>query len=453
MRIPYGARSYRRDNLPELRLENMFVEQSPTDETGVVLLSRKGLALSATRGTGTIRGVFQQANVFSGDTFVVSGSTLYRNATNIGTITGSGPVSFAAGATNELAINAGASIHRYDGATLATVTFPDTANVRKILFHDGLYLALRDATHKWYWSAVLDADTWDALDFASAESKPDTLLDAEVLNDVLWLFGQETIEPWANAGNADAPYQRIELGLISKGIHSTGALTELDQALHFVGNDNIAYSLRGGAPERISDHGIEERIAASATVSCFAFIDEGHAFLCVRLDSETLVYDIATREWTEFSSGAGNWFARCATKAGDTPMFGGDSGKVYVLSGWQDEGNELTRLFTAAVPLEGQPLIVDNLRVHAGVGTTEVLVGQGSAPVIELALSRDAGKTWSDMDPAPLGAMGDYRASPRWRRLGMFDHPGAMFRFRVTDPVPVRVSGVFVNEPGGGRSR
>jgi hypothetical protein len=35
----------------------------------------------------------------------------------------------------------------------------------------------------------------------------------------------------------------------------------------------------------------------------------------------------------------------------------------------------------------------------------------------------------------------------------MFDEPGALFEFRTTEPVGFRVSGVFVNEQGGGRSR
>ena len=67
------------------------------------------------------------------------------------------------------------SIRTADG--LDAVTFPDTANVRKVLFHDGLFLALRSDTQKVYYSAVLDADTWDALDFESAERRPDDLLD------------------------------------------------------------------------------------------------------------------------------------------------------------------------------------------------------------------------------------------------------------------------------------
>jgi hypothetical protein len=53
----------------------------------------------------------------------------------------------------------------------------------------------------------------------------------------------------------------------------------------------------------------------------------------------------------------------------------------------------------------------------------------------------------------PIGAQGQYRARPQWRRQGLFDPPGAMFEFRCTDPVDFTVSGVSINEPGGGRSR
>jgi hypothetical protein len=48
---------------------------------------------------------------------------------------------------------------------------------------------------------------------------------------------------------------------------------------------------------------------------------------------------------------------------------------------------------------------------------------------------------------------GGYRTVPEWRALGMFDFPGALFEFRVTDPVPFRVSAVKVNDPAGGRQR
>jgi hypothetical protein len=52
-----------------------------------------------------------------------------------------------------------------------------------------------------------------------------------------------------------------------------------------------------------------------------------------------------------------------------------------------------------------------------------------------------------------LGATGEYRTVPTWRRLGQFDFPGALFEFRVTDPVDFRVSAVKANDPLGGRER
>jgi hypothetical protein len=89
----------------------------------------------------------------------------------------------------------------------------------------------------------------------------------------------------------------------------------------------------------------------------------------------------------------------------------------------------------------------------ANTGATPVLSGQGSNPLIEMRYSRDQGKTWSLWLPASLGAEGQYRVRADWRRLGMFDLPGALFEFRCTDPVPLRISAVKVNAAGGGRSR
>ena len=320
-RVPYGKAAYQRSNgnFAEIRLVNMYVETTPVGRDGVAIVSRKGLSLSQTAGTGPVTGVFCEPNVFSGDKFTVSGGTLYRNTTSIGAIVGSGPVSFAAGAADELAICAGGSIYRYNGTTLVAVTFPDSANVTAITFHDGIYLAARALTHKWYWSAVLDADTWAALDFASAESRPDKLRDLAILGDALFLFGENTIEMWSNTGDPDAPYSRIEGRVTRQGVIATGCIVPLDNSLLFPGADGMVYRL-ADTPQRISDHGIEEKIAqcsaASGTVSAFGFIDNGHSFYCLRLSAGagigTYVYDVSTQQWCEFAThGRTNFAGRC----------------------------------------------------------------------------------------------------------------------------------------------
>jgi hypothetical protein len=451
MRLFYGKGANRKGNgnLPPLELKNMYLEATPANDEGAVLLSRKGLSEHANRGSGPIRGIFQQSGVFSGDQFVLSGSTLYRGATSLGTVAGAGPVSFAASST-ELAICAGGTLYRYDPTAtpaFAAVSFPDSASVRKILFHDGLFLAARDGGQRFYFSAVLDADTWGALDFASAERQPDPLLDMAVVNDTLWLFGSSTIEPWANTGDAELPYQRFEQRLITKGMYSTGCVVDIDNTLAWVGNDCIAYRL-GDVPERISDHFIEERIAASDAVSCFAYIFEGHSFFCVRLDGETFAFDLATGQWSELSTlGRDNFRGRCAVTVGaDTYLGDDETGKVWTLDGWEDGGDELERVFTVAAPLTSRGGPIDSLEVIANTGSTGLLSGQGSDPVIEMRQSRDGGRTWLGWRSEGLGAQGVYDKRVRWNRLGQPKPPGFLAQFRVTDPVPLRISAVTANE-------
>lgn len=447
--ILYGTGAYDRPdgNFPPLKLVNMWSEQSPTSEEGKALQSRPGLTLVATWGTGPITGIFQEKGVLGGALFAVTGGKLFTGGVDKGAIAGTGPVSFA-GTTNELLITAGSSLYSYNGTDLVAVAFPDSASVRAIEYHDGLFIAIRNNTHKFYWSAVLNGRTWDALDFASAESRPDNLLDLKILNDTLFLFGEETIEPWANVADADAPYQRIEQRIYGVGLHSTGCVRKLDNSLFFVGGDNVVYRL-ADVPERISHHGIEEKIAGATTVYAYTFIHDGHSFFCVKTNTQTFAYDVATQQWAELQNTAdANFNVACATVPGSGPMRMGDAvdGTVWT---WgedtDDNGVDYPRVFTAAVPLDA-PLSVENVRLW-------VNPGQNQGPVITMEYSRDAGQTWESAGVAGMGGAGSYRQLVEWRALGMFDFPGAMFRFTFRANGVLRVSAVKINERGGGRSR
>lgn len=453
--IPYGTGSYRRDkgSLPPLSLVNMFVEKTPSAENGVVLMSRQGLAESYRVGNGPIRGAYSEPGTFGGDVFTVSGMDFYRGETWLGSIVGDGPVSFAASGF-EVLLTAGASLYSYNGSDLAEVVLPDGFSARSVAFISGHFIVPRDGSHKFYWSAQLNGRSFDALDFASAESEPDTLVDAVAMRGNLYLMGQASIEPWYYTGALDLPFSLIQQRLFPKGAIDTGCSVEMDNALFFVGSDAIVYRT-ADVPERLSDHGIEERIEASETVSAFGYIFEGHTYFCIRLDTATFALDAATGQWCELQTfGRANFAGRCATARGETVLFGDDAtGKVWTFGDYSDDGQPLLREFTAAFPLKGGTAIVDNLTVDANSGRTDLLSGQGSNPVIEMAPSYDAGATWGTFRQARLGDQGEYRTRSRWTRVGMFDSPGAMFKFRVTDPVALRVSNVLVNEAGGGRSR
>src|SRR5690348_11991521 len=106
--------SYERNlgNFPRARIINMIWEAAPTVKKQAALIARPGLSEVEELGDGPVRGIYSAAGVFDGDLFTVSGNEVYRGTDLIGTITGSGPVSFA-GTADKLLIAAGGPLYRY----------------------------------------------------------------------------------------------------------------------------------------------------------------------------------------------------------------------------------------------------------------------------------------------------------------------------------------------------
>jgi hypothetical protein len=444
--IAYGSSAYRRTNgnFPELRLSNMFVEKAATSENQAAIISRPGLQVSMTNGSGPIRALFSQAGTFNSDVFSLSGSTLYRKTTSLGTVSGSGFASVAGG-YNELLVACGDKLKSYNGTNFVDAGFVGNSsnNVIATCFINSTFVAVEANSARYFWSAPLNGRSWDVLNFATAEREPDNLLDVAPLQNNLWCFGERSVEVHADNGGNDARFTPIETLGYDKGILATGCVCRADNALFFAGSDYAVYRV-GEAPQRVSEHWIEAKIQGSATCKVFSYRYEGHEFVAIRLDDGTLQYDCATQEWDENS-----WPIQCAVEG----YFGHDSsGVVASFGGWDDLGSALERRFTAALTLE-EPQSIDRLSLWANTGHTELMVGQGSDPIIEMRYSRDAGQTWSNFIPASLGKIGRYRVRAIWRRLGEFDPPGAMFDFRLTDPVSLRISDVKVNDVGGSRSR
>jgi hypothetical protein len=452
--IPFSLNTFKRDlgNLPEWKLINFFAEAAPTADKGTVLQSRGGLVLNTTVGAGPIRGLFSQPGTYGGAIFTVSGTQIYRDSTLLGTLAGAGPVSIAASGT-EVVFAAGSTARSYNGTNIADIVFPDTASVTAVGYVSQLFVFLRAGTGRFYWSAINDARTIDALDFANAEMDPDNLLDIQRYRGNMWLLGNSSGEPWFPTADADLPFSRINQDVYDVGVFTTGCAAVFDNALHFIGSDGVVY--RGEeVPRRISDHGIEERIAEAGDVSAFAFEFEKHKFFTVCLDTGTFLFDVSTGLWTCFESyGLDRWRVSCAASVGRETVFGDYSnGKLWEMDStvMQDDGGTLEGYLTAGLPLKAGTEHADSFEVETNPGR---VTDPAADPVVEMRFSRNAGATWSPWLSARLGTMGEYRARARWRRLGVFDPPGAMFHIRFTDNVPRRVSDVLLNEPAGGRSR
>lgn len=445
--LSLGLSSYERSegDLPPLPLKNMYAEQTQSED--VVLQSRRGLQdRFKNMGAGPVEALYKRNGVLSGGLIGVSGGKLYAAPGEVGAIAGSGFVSIAGNETGAL-IAAGSSLYSYDGTTLATVSLPDDFNCIKILEGSSRFIAIRGGSAKWYFTPPL-AQTFDPLDFATAEAESDELLDALFIDDILILFGAETVEFWPNTGDQNLPFQPLQGRVFERGIRATGCATALGSTFAWVTNENTVCVQDEN--NVVSNPGIQERLAASANVRAFNFFIDGTEFLAVRMDGETQVFNPRTGTWSEFSTvDQDNWVAQC--HAGG--VFGSaiDGKTLQWGAGYQELGGELERRFGGGFPINGSGVSINRLSLRCNPGQTPFVAGAYANPSIEVRTSRDAGQTWSNWLPQSLGAQGNYRERVEWRALGYASQPGFLAQWRLTDPVPLRTSGAFIQEPFGGR--
>lgn len=444
--LQFGTSSYERaeGDIAALPVVNMYAEASPSE--GVVLQSRPGLSdRVANMGSGPVRALYKRDGVVGGALLGVSGEKLYSGSTEVGTVLGSGPVSIAGNETGAM-ICAGNALHCYNGFTFADVPLPDDFNALKVIEGASRFVILRAGSGRYYFTPPL-AQTVDALDFATAESESDQVLDALFIDDILILFGAETVEYHANTTDNNLPFRAIEGRVIERGIKATGCATPFGPTFAWVTDQNTVCV--GAETNIVSNEGLEERIAASSAVSLWRFFIDGIEFLALRIDNETQVYSFRSQQWSEFASAdQSNWIPCCYAGG----VFGSaiDGRTLQWGSDKTDLGGTLERRFRAGAPINGGGMGINRLSLRCNPGQAPT-IGTYASPKCEMRLSRDAGRTWGTFRDTSLGTQGSYRQRIEWRALGMASQPGFLAEFRVTDPVDFRPSGVFYNEAWGGR--
>ncbi len=311
------------------------------------------------------------------------------------------------------------------------------------------YLTITDSDQYDYCN-LSDLTQIDPLNFATAESEPDPNRQVAEIGDEVWFFGTETVEPWYQTGNNDAPLQRSQGRRFEKGCAAQATVLTVDNALFFLGSDNIVYR-SGQVPVRISTHGIESQINKCADVTtCFAFQVNyaGHTFYVLTAPGvASFAYDVAKSQWSEWQSyGRTEFIASCGQMVMAQPYLGsGVDGSIYTLSDTAntDDGQPMTLLASVYIPVKAGRAVNNSLMIQCSRGLGAA--GQ-CPPVVSARYSDDQGRTWSPWRDRSLGVMGEYRRKAIWRNLGLMESPGRYVEFRTTDPVPVAYEYVTFNE-------
>jgi hypothetical protein len=453
MKYPLPIHSYQHSSRPvgAERMVNCFAERAPPEGKAPVSVMRApGTILACYLSNMGGRGLY----AWNDSLYAVDGGTLWHissdhSATSLGSISGTGAVSWAVNAT-QLVINAAPDAFYSDGASVTQITDADytSRGGASSISIDGYILFREPNTGRFFSSDLDDAASYDALMFATAEGFPDNIVGMIADHRQAVLAGAQSMELYYNAGRSGFPFARDTNGFLELGCAAGNSLAKADNSIYWLASDLTVRRLVGLTPTRVSQHGVEQAIRSYARKSDaigMAYTQDGHVFyvLTFPTDGHTWTYDVTTGEWHERESYGDTRWKPCATAFCYDRNYVQDyaTGKIGYLDPdtYTEYGLTHRSSFTFANGAynNGHRTFHSLLEVMAetGVGLTS---GQGSDPQIMLEMSDDGGRTWRSAPNKSLGAIGRYRDKVRWWRLG--SSRDRIYRCSVSDPVKLTVS-------------
>lgn len=324
MKTPILGASYvaRSVNAADSRMVNLFPEINAEAGKEPAFLNRApGLRRLTTVGVGPIRGLWQ----FDGHGYAVSGGEVYKfdesfQGELIGTVIGSGPVSMSDNGTQLfIACNGPSYIYNSITGAFAQIIDTDFPGAVTVGFIDGYFVFNEPNSQKFWVTQLLDGTQINPLDFASAEGSPDNLVSLIVDHREVWLFGQNSVEVWYDAGLADFPLARIQGAFNEIGCAAPYSVAKLDNGLFWLGADargrGIVYRSEGYSGKRISTHAVEWQIQQYANFEDaigYTYQQDGHSFyvLVFPTANTTWVFDVSTGVWHERAGWSNGQFTR-----------------------------------------------------------------------------------------------------------------------------------------------
>lgn len=422
--ISLGNRSNQARESGAARLINCYAEDiGPEGKIQLPIYACDGFNSFATLpgvAAGVTRGML---NLDDTTLYVVTGTRLQRvdtagAVTHMQELATSGYAYFA---RNRKTPNAQVALVTSDGLfrviennSVSTPSVP--ADIPSELFNsccaiDG-YIVITLSNGEFQITAIDEATSLDALEFATAQSNPDGLTRAVVRGGELVLAGPRSIEFWNNTGAADFPFERVQAVRI--GLYAPASMVpvvatiegSVDTVAFAASNVDGAYigvMLLGGYEGRkISPPALDrliEAVANPATIRGFQYTTRGATFYCIT--------DGATFSW-EYNCRTGFWHERTS------------SGLAF----WR---------VVAAEQFNGAPIFGDYTSALLYRASTSIT--PGSASNVTLRHSDNAGTTWTTARSKTIGGTGSEKTRAKFLRLGQSKEDGRVFEIAVTNAV------------------
>ena len=460
-----GSYTSRARSLDLSQSVNCYVEPSADKKRGT-LIGTPGLRRWTTLTDRPVRGLYTASG---SRVFAVAGRTFYElfpNQTSLprgNLITTAGIVTFADDGQHVVAVDGqkGYLLTLAGGSTFAPITDPDWKPASHVAYLNGVMIFNELGSGRFFWSQILDPGNLDALDFASAEARPDPLVGLKVSHGELILFGSTSVEWWVPTGNFLSPFQRLPGAVIDLGCYAGHSIRMFRDTVGWLASDpsgGFAVMVANGyKPQKVSTDALESAFTEWANLphaTALTYTQDAHPFYLLNAPAQqtSVCYDGETQTWHNRA-----WLAEDGSFErwrGEVNTFGfqrhlvGDfeDGRIYDmrLDHYFDDERALVRVRRMpSVEAQQQRLrhSLFRLRLDAGVGLDGGQV-PGSDPQMRLRWSDDDGSSWSREIWRSAGKIGNTGQVCEWRQLGQSRQRS--YELRCSDPVPVRWTAAWV---------
>lgn len=400
-------------------------------------------------GAGADRGSWIMGTGF----YVLNGFFLQRvlpngDRTTLALISGNNRAVFADDGTNLYIVTNG-NIYRWNGSALSTISQSVVNSPSSIAYINRQFI-ITGENGLFGTSDVADGTTYNALNYAEAESNPDSLLRAYVFSQMTYLLGSKSTETWYNSGDGNPPFNRQDSSLMNIGLAGRFAVTNTDAYLYWLSDDRKVYQCVGASARSVSTGPVANMLEGFGDVSdCIAssFVLQGQDFVLFSFPSanKTLLYSETLEYWVELASSSyypgDRWYGNAVMQCyGKNLSVDHRNGNVYELDldTHTDNGDTRIRIRTlpsftgALIGKPGKRITVGGVRIGMQVGVG-IASGQGVNPVVMCEFSNDGGHTYGTESHVEIGAMGDYTQTVSFDDFATgYD---VRCRIKCTDPV------------------
>lgn len=400
------------------RLVNMFCEVQISGKSKLVRRQRMSVEQVYAK-TGRKRCIEKNAGIWYvviGNKFATWDGTTYTERGTLDTSTGRCTMVFDD--NGDVLISDGATAYHWEGATF---TEPDTqGDIGPLTFLGGFAVGNTPGTGQFKWSAVNDMQSWDGLDFATAEGKTDNLVRVYAAQNELWLFGEETTEIWPLTGGADSPFTYN--ASMQRGCGAAHSVVSEDNSLFWLGNDWIIYRADGFRPMAVSNPSVQEAIndvpeASRSLCEAFSYTDGFNKFVTFRFPGYlTLQYNVATQFWNIAQTFEQNDWDVLGSQFSQCDRYLTTSGIAQLVRGINTDNGGLFRRGGIS-----PQLAAGNSRVVLRTFQLDCEVGRaapGVEPRVMMRKARD-GVSFGNERWRSLGLVGQYRHRVIWRGCGV----------------------------------